>query len=85
MLYGTKIPPAEMIIWQGYVEYYVKWYFSISFSFVQVRIDLRDIRSFEKREINVNLLHQDDNGHVRKTSIFILKKFYLNLIWSSII
>jgi len=28
-----------------------------------IRIDLRDIRSFEKREINVNLLHQDDNGH----------------------
>jgi len=28
-----------------------------------IRIGLRDIRSFEKREINVNLLHQDDNGH----------------------
>ena len=33
-------------------------------SFMQIRIRLRDVKMFEKREVFVNLLSQDENGHV---------------------
>ena len=32
--------------------------------FMQIRIRLRDVKMFEKREVFVNLLSQDENGHV---------------------
>lgn len=31
---------------------------------MQIRIRLRDVKMFEKREVFVNLLSQDENGHV---------------------
>ena len=37
---------------------------------MQIRIGLRGVRYFEKREVIVDLLHQDDNGHVRGSLCF---------------